>query len=145
MFVIQSLGGVRIEDSSGSTIRLRSRKHVALLLYLAAAGRRLYTRDSLARLLWDTSIDRARHSLSQAVYDLRRNLPGVVGSATGDAVMLESSAFRLDSREFEQALKAGDLSLAVDLYRGPFADNLAQAGSDDFERWLEQCCRECLN
>ncbi len=137
MFVIQSLGGVRIEDSSGNTIRLRSRKHVALLLYLAAAGRRLYTRDSLARLLWDTPIDRARHSLSQAVYDLRRNLPGVVASATGDSVMLESSAFRLDSREFEQALKAGDLSLAVDLYRGPFADNLAQAGSDDFDRWLD--------
>ena len=66
MFVVQSLGGVRIQDSSGDTIRLRSKKHVALLLYLAAAGRRLYTRDHLARLLWDTSIDRARHSLSQA-------------------------------------------------------------------------------
>lgn len=137
MFVIQSLGGVRIQDSSANTIRLRSRKHVALLLYLAAAGRRVYARDSLARLLWDTSIDRARHSLSQAVYDLRQNLPGAVASATGDAVLLEPSAFRLDALEFEQALKTGDLSLAVDLYRGPFADNLAQAGTDDFERWLE--------
>ena len=137
MFVIQSLGGVRIQDLSGNTIRLRSRKHVALLLYLAAAGRRVYARDFLARLLWDTPIDRARHSLSQAVYDLRQNLPGAVGSATGDAVLLESSAFRLDALEFEQALKTGDLSLAVDLYRGPFADNLARAGTDDFERWLE--------
>ncbi len=66
MFVIQSLGGVRIQDSSGDAVRLRSKKHVALLLYLASAGRRVYTRDALARLLWDTSIERARHSLSQA-------------------------------------------------------------------------------
>jgi len=137
MFVIQSLGGVRIQDSSGDTIRLRSRKHVALLVYLAASGRRVYTRDSLARLLWETSLDRARHSLSQAIYDLRRNLPGTIGSATGDAVHLETSAFRLDAVEFEQALKAGELSLAIDLYRGPFADNLARVGTDDFERWLE--------
>ncbi len=137
MFVIQSLGGVRIEDSSGDTIRLRSRKHMALLIYLAASGRQLHTRDSLARLLWETSLARARHSLSQAIYDLRRNLPGAVGSATGDAVHLEPSVFRLDAVEFERALKAGELSLAVDLYRGPFADNLARVGTDDFERWLE--------
>ena len=137
MFVIQSLGGVRIQDASGETIRLRSRKHVALLLYLAAAGRRVYTRDALAQLLWDTPLERARHSLSQAIYDLRRNLPSVIGSATGDAVQLERSVFRLDAVEFERSLKAGDLSLAVDLYRGPFADNLAGVGSDDFERWLE--------
>lgn len=137
MFVIQSLGGVRIEDSSGDTIRLRSRKHLALLIYLAASGRQLHTRDSLARLLWETSLDRARHSLSQAIYDLRRNLPGAIGSATGDAVQLETSAFRLDAVEFERALKAGELSLAVDLYRGPFADNLSRVGTDDFERWLE--------
>ncbi len=137
MFLIQSLGGVRIQDSSGDTIRLRSRKHVALLVYLAASGRQVYARDSLARLLWETPLDRARHSLSQAIYDLRRNLPGAIGSATGDAVHLETSAFRLDAVEFEQALKAGELSLAVDLYRGPFADNLARVGTDDFERWLE--------
>jgi DNA-binding SARP family transcriptional activator/tetratricopeptide (TPR) repeat protein len=137
MFVIQSLGGVRIQDASGETIRLRSRKHVALLVYLAGSGRQVYTRDALARLLWKTTLDRARHSLSQAVYDIRRNLPGVIGSATGDAVHLKTSSFRLDAMEFEQALKAGELSLAVDLYRGPFADNLANVGTDDFERWLE--------
>jgi len=137
MFVIQSLGGVRIQDSSGDAVRLRSKKHMALLLYLATAGRRVYTRDSLARLLWDTSIERARHSLSQAVYDLRRNLPGTIDSATGDAMRLNPSAFRFDVVEFEQALKNGELALAVDLYRGPFADNLVHAGTDDFERWLE--------
>jgi DNA-binding SARP family transcriptional activator len=137
MFVIQSLGGVRIQDSSGETIRLRSRKHAALLVYLAASGRRVYTRDSLARMLWETPLERARHSLSQAIYDLRRNLPGAVASAMGDAVHLETSAFQLDALEFEQALKAGDLSLAVDLYRGAFADNLERVGTDDFERWRE--------
>jgi DNA-binding SARP family transcriptional activator/tetratricopeptide (TPR) repeat protein len=137
MFTVQSLGGVRIQDSSGDTIRLRSRKHVALLLYLAASGRRVHARDSLARLLWDTPIDRARHSLSQAIYDLRRNLPGVMGSATGDAVHLEPAAVRLDAAELEQALKSGELSLAMDLYRGPFAENLEQVGTDDFERWLD--------
>ena len=124
MFHVQSLGGVQIRDSSGEVVRLRSRKHNALLVYLAAAGRRVYTRDTLARLLWDTPIERARHSLSQALYDIRRNLPGTLTTSSADATRLEPSSIRFDVAEFERALKAGDLAAAVDLFRGPFADNL---------------------
>jgi DNA-binding SARP family transcriptional activator/tetratricopeptide (TPR) repeat protein len=136
-YSIRSLGGVLVTDDTGAAISLRSRKHVALLVYLAANDGKLHARDTIARFFWDTSIQRARHSLSQAIYDLRKNLPGAVGKVPGDAIRLTPDLIRLDANEFEAALKSGDLARAVDLYRGPFADNLLQAGTDDFERWLE--------
>lgn len=90
VYEIKSLGGIEVRDSSGDLVRLRSKKHVALLLYLAGAGRRLYARDSLTRLLWTTSLERARHSLSQAIYDLRQNMPGSVTGSSGDSISVGS-------------------------------------------------------
>lgn len=137
MYELHSLGGVQIRNSAGDTVRLRSKKHVGLILYLAATGRRSYARDLLARLFWTTPLERSRHSLSQALYDLRQNIPGAVSGIPGDSIRLETSMLRFDALEFEQAVKAGDLGKAVNLYRGPFADSLSGSASDDFERWLE--------
>jgi DNA-binding SARP family transcriptional activator/tetratricopeptide (TPR) repeat protein len=137
MFHIQSLGGVTIRDDGRNTVRLRSRKHVALLLYLAASGKRVLTRDYLAALLWTSPPERARHSLSQAIYDLRRNLDGAVVSGAGDGLRLDQARITFDASEFETAVRNGDLARAVQLHQGPFADNLSGAGSDDFERWVD--------
>lgn len=41
MIQIQSLGGIGLQGPDGTPIRLRSRKHVGLLLYLAMSGRRM--------------------------------------------------------------------------------------------------------
>jgi DNA-binding SARP family transcriptional activator/tetratricopeptide (TPR) repeat protein len=137
MFHIQSLGGVAVRDDRQEAVHLRSRKHLALLLYLAAGTKRVLTREYLASLLWSTDLQRARHSLSQAIYDLRRNLNGALLRGPGDAVRLDTGRISFDAAELERAVKKGDLALAVELYRGPFAENLADAGTADFERWVE--------
>lgn len=137
MFRIQSLGGVAVTDARGNPIHLRSRKHLGLLLYLASGGKRLFTREVLATLLWSTEAQRSRHSLSQAIYDLRRNLDGALIRGPGEDIRLDPSRVLLDALEFEAAVKAGDLARGVELYRGPFGDNLAASGTPDFERWIE--------
>ncbi|MFQ5888558.1 MAG: AAA family ATPase [Gemmatimonadota bacterium] len=137
MYHLQSFGGVALTGGDGSSIRLRSRKHLALLLFLVANGRRVHTRRELASLLWDTPPGRARHSLSQAVYDLRCRLDGIILGFPGEEVQLDSGRIRYDVDELERAVKEGNLGRAVELYRGPFATNLDTTGTDDFERWLE--------
>ena len=137
MIQIQSLGGISLQGPDGSPIRLRSRKHVGLLLYLAMSGRRMFTRDHLTSLFWTSSPDRARHSLSQAAYDLRSHLRGALVRESGEQLALDGRNLEFDALEFESAVKQGRLGNAIELYRGPFAQNLTGAGTPEFDRWLE--------
>ncbi len=136
-YQIRSLGGVTLLDAAGDVIQLRSRKHLALLIYLVAKGSRVHTRSELASLLWTTKPERARHSLSQAVYDLRTQVrPGFIASV-GEEIRVDTRDFSYDANELEEAVKIGDYSRAVALYSGPFGSNLAALGSEDYERWVE--------
>ena len=137
MIQIQSLGGIGLQGPDGRPIRLRSRKHVGLLLYLAMSGRRMFTRDHLTSLFWTSSPERARHSLSQAAYDLRSHLQGALIRGSGEQLALEGRNLEFDALEFERAVKEGRLGEAIELYRGPFAQNLAGAGTAEFDRWVE--------
>lgn len=137
MYDLHSLGGVAILDASGAEIRLRSRKHLALLVFLVASGRRVYTRRELASLFWVSAEPRARHSLSQAIYDLRRNLQGLVVGSPAEEFRIDPTKVRFDVHEMELAVREGRLCQAIELYRGPFAPNLEGIATSDFDRWLE--------
>ncbi len=78
MYRLTCFGEVSLLGPDQRVIRLRSQKHIALLTYLAANRRRAHDRDALAALFWDTPIERARHSLSQALYDIRKKLDTAV-------------------------------------------------------------------
>ena len=137
MIEIQSLGGIALKTGDGEQVRLRSRKHTGLLLYLAMSRHRLFRREHLTSLFWTTPPDRARHSLSQAVYDLRTHLDGVLIRGPGEQLSIEGRGLSFDALEFEAAVKEGRLAEAIDLYRGPFAQNLEGAGTREFDRWVE--------
>ncbi|MEJ2548386.1 MAG: BTAD domain-containing putative transcriptional regulator, partial [Gemmatimonadota bacterium] len=137
MIEIQSLGGIALTDSSGAQVRLRSRKHVGLLLYLAMSHQRLFRREHLTSLFWTSPPERARHSLSQAVYDLRTHLDGALIRGPGEQLTIEGRGLTFDAVEFEAAVKEGRLAKAIELYRGPFAQNLVGAGTGEFDRWVE--------
>lgn len=137
MIQIQSLGGISLQGPDGATIRLRSRKHVGLLLYLAMSGRRMFTRDHLTSLFWTSAPERARHSLSQAAYDLRSHLQGALVRGSGEQLTLDCRNLAFDAVEFESAVREGRLGDAIELYRGPFAQNLTGAGTAEFDRWVE--------
>ncbi|MDT8435720.1 MAG: AAA family ATPase [Gemmatimonadota bacterium] len=137
MVEIQSLGGVELRHPGGEPITLRSKKHVALLLYLAFAEGRAFTRGRLVQLFWTTTAERARHSLSQAFYDLGRKLDGAIRTDRRKSVVADPKQVTLDALQFQQAFHEGRLAEAIGLYKGPFADGLVGVATPEFDQWLE--------
>ena len=88
MIRIRCFGGISVEGTDGRVVQFRSRKHVALLSFLAANRDRVHGRDELVRLLWDSPLSSARHSLSQALYDLKRRLGEFSTQRFGDGLRL---------------------------------------------------------
>lgn len=137
MITVRALGGTQVLDENGKLVRLRSRKHVGLLLYLLSNGRKVHTRSRLCSLFWTTERDRARHSLSQGLYDLRRALGPIIRRVCGHDISIELGSVRYDVLEFEEAARTDDLAKAVEIYKGGFAENLVDAATPEFERWLD--------
>lgn len=131
----------------------------ALLAYLAVEVDRPHRRETLAGLLWpDRPERRARQSLSQALFKLRR----VIGDAEAKPPFLlvtpqtlqfnPSSDYHLDVTTFTDLLTTcqahthdgletcaacvARLQQAVALYRGNFLTGFSLSGSPAFEEWL---------
>lgn len=127
----------------------------ALLAYLAVERDKIHSRESLAGLLWsDQPESNALHNLRQALSILRK----VLGDDTYLLITPEGVQFNpaqniwLDVFEFQKQIssalahyglcaQSGGLNVrrlrrAVDLYRGPFMDQLSLSGSQLFEEWL---------
>src|SRR4029453_8729559 len=102
---------------------LVSRRRLTLLALLVASGDRGLERDAIADLLWpDSEPLRARHSLHQLIFEMRRGY-GCDELLTGTPMLrLDQDCITTDVWEFERALRRRELETAVELYRGPFAD-----------------------
>lgn len=137
MFLIECFGAASIRDDSGTPRLLRSRKHLGLLIYVATSPNTLHSRDGLAALLWTGPNQRARHSLSQAVYDIRSSL-GPVLAVTPQSLSLCNDKLAFEGAMFEQAVTAAAGGRALAIYRGPFCPNLTRLGVPRFDRWIEQ-------
>jgi len=137
MITFRTLGGIEILDASGSQITLRSRKHVGLFLILVGGDSRVYSRSRLCDLFWTSDQRKSRHSLSQAIYDLTKQLGPIVGRGPGEDVSIDRGQIEYDVALFEEAVRNGDLETAIELYDGPFADNLISVGTNEFERWVD--------
>lgn len=139
MILLRLLGGLSLE-----TDRARERgfevypARLAVLSILAAFGGEGISRDRLSSLLWpEKTLDRARGSLKQALFLLRRDLDEgelTVGKAT---LRLNSSRVESDLCRFRSALEECNFSEVVRLYRGPFLDGIHIKESPEFERWSD--------
>ena len=136
MLTLRCFGDVATWDLRGARGPLRSRKHTGLLLYLVAHAGTVHTRETLADLLWDSRDRRARHSLSQAIYDIR-SCVGLVINVNTNTVQLDPERITYELNDFEQAFRTKDHETVIDLYRGDFAPSLLNLGADEFERWLD--------
>ncbi len=136
MLTLRCFGEVAASDARGARITLRSRKHMGLLLYLVAHPGTIHRREKLADLLWDGRDRKARHSLSQALYDIRSSMGPVITVDAGTVRLVpQRVTYELDA--FERAFKSRDDETVIDLYRGDFAPDLLNLGADEFERWLD--------
>src|SRR5262245_43841582 len=88
--------------AAGKPLIFRTKKSRGLLAYLALGHGQVYAREHLASLLWgDSSDEQARHSLRQALSDLRKALPRVRPEIlrSDDGVALNPTALDVDRSE----------------------------------------------
>jgi DNA-binding SARP family transcriptional activator len=135
---LHTLGSVFVVADSGEPLggAAAQRRTLALLTVLAVAGEGGLSRDKLVGLLWpETDPERARHSLTQALYAARRALRADDLFMVNADVRLNRQRLVCDVKELEAALDAGDLEKAVARYTGPFLDGFFLSGSPEFEQW----------
>lgn len=107
----------------------------ALLVYLAVE--REASRDTLMALLWpDSPEEKARHALSQTMYELRRLLGDGWAIVEGERVRVAPDVV-CDAVLFEAAVEANDDD-APKLYRGAFLEDARLAETNAFETWTDQ-------
>lgn len=137
MIILRLLGPPLVTiDGREAPADLLWRKHLALLLYLHAAGRRGAARATLLDLLWgDKPESAARHSLNEALRVLRRALGDGAVVTEGGQVTLDVEVDS-DLQRVESALAAGDEAVAASLVRGEFAEGLEVPGAAPFGDWL---------
>src|SRR6266545_1111106 len=94
---LRCLGLPALFTSGGDPVRFRTKKHVALLVYLAVESRRFHRREHLAELLWPGArMAEGRHSLATALSVLRPRLGGDALQTTREQVCLAPGHLRLD-------------------------------------------------
>ena len=95
-YLLRCLGEPGLFTLGGRPVKLRTRKQLALLCYLAMEPRP-HTRDALADLLWPQAPQgEARHSLTVAMSGLRGKLGKEALEATADRIRLRPGVVEID-------------------------------------------------
>ncbi len=139
MLRLRTFGGLWIENATvGAEAGARPRR-LAVLAILAAAGPKGLTRERLLGILWpDSEPDRARHALSQTLYNLRRDVGADVVLATAQELRLDGALLTSDLAECRAAIRAENWALVAELYEGRFLEGFSLADADEFERWVDE-------
>jgi DNA-binding SARP family transcriptional activator/tetratricopeptide (TPR) repeat protein len=124
--------------AAGARVTLRTRKHVALLYFLAHHAGRPVAREQVVELLWsEDAPQRAKHSLSQSVSLINKALGSeVILQAGRDRLLLAEGTLRLDVAEFEHLVAEGRMDEARALWHGPLFEGLWLRRAPQFEEWL---------
>ena len=143
MIEFRMLGTLHLTDAAGHEVKrlLTRSRRLALLAYLAASTpRRFHRRDSLLALFWpELDQEHARAALRQALHVLRGALGSDVVVTRGDEeIGLDFGRLRCDVVAFDDAVAAGQLSVALDCYKGDLLEGFFIPGAGDFERWLDR-------
>jgi DNA-binding SARP family transcriptional activator/TolB-like protein len=134
---LRVFGGLWIEDVEADSDAGPRPRSLALLAILAVVGPTGVSRDRILGVLWpEAEEDRARQSLSQLIYSLKRDL-GIDVAASGARLRLDSQEISSDVADFRAAIAAKDWQQAAALYDGPFLDGFYLADAPEFERWTE--------
>jgi len=158
-FTLVTLGRLTLLSPRGDESESLAKRRLKLaLLAVLATAKRPVSRATLAEMFWgEQEESRARHSLSDALSHLRRELGRLAIAGQGSEVWLSPDApLVLDAAAFEDAVAARDLSRAAALYTGPFLDGVEIEAGPSFEQWtsrerrrletvfLQVCAQQCL-
>ncbi|UCF18454.1 MAG: hypothetical protein JSU87_10940 [Gemmatimonadota bacterium] len=135
MIEIATLGRISVRRAGQEIDAVAAQKQlVALLVYLALEGP--VSRESLLPIFWPgRDRARARHSLSQALYALRRELGDECIRAESDTISVAGETCRVDAAALQTSAGAEDWQKVFELYEGPFLDQFTLPGAPEFEAW----------
>lgn len=138
MIEVKTLGRCLVQRDGHELAQLEAQKQpCALMLFLAIEGPT--ARDRLLTMFWpDRAAEKARHSLSQALYSLRRDLGEERVGSRGDEVRIACPQIAIDALELEVAAGREDWERVVELYEGPFLDQFSLPGAREFEDWCSR-------
>ncbi len=142
MLELQTLGtvGLRVRDVGDSVGVPVQPKRLALLAYLALAGRRrMRRRDLIVAFFWpELDEAHARGALRQALRGIRRSLGDAVLVSQGEEeVGVNGAELWCDAVAFGQAVVAEDAETAMRLYQGDFLAGLSVTdGAPELEEWI---------
>ncbi|MEO7986828.1 MAG: AAA family ATPase, partial [Gemmatimonadales bacterium] len=135
---LKCLGMPALFSAAGEPIRFRTKKHLALLVYLAVEVRQHHHREALADLLWpEVKSAEARHSLATALSVLRPRLGADVLQTTREQVALTPGRLRLDL----DRLLGGDVlgsEVTSPLEVQNFLDGFDIPGANEFGMWKDR-------
>ena len=134
------LGGARLAVDGQSWDDLRTRKVLALLVYLAVT-RQAQPREVLAHLFWgDRPQEQALTNLRVALSDLRRKLGDFLTISRFEVALRRGANIWVDSLALEELVAGGsrspaDLLQALELYQGSFLDGFHVRDAPEFDTW----------
>lgn len=134
---VEALGGLKVSREGSELADFPSKPiRCALLLHVALEGS--VGRDAEASFFWrDRDPARARHSLAQTVYELRREL-GKECLDSNPETIAATDALSVDVVDFRSAVEEERWSDAIRLYRGPFLGGIHLPAGRAFEAWAER-------
>ncbi len=136
-FTLHCLGSPRLLAPDGRPVRLKTRKHLALLVYLAVEPRVPQRRDRLTTLLWESApASEGRHSLATALSVLRAKLGRDRLEGGRDWVRLTAPDLELDlDRLARGEVLPTDLIPALDV--GGFLEDFDIPDAQAFAHWCD--------
>jgi len=146
---VKTFGALRFEDQYGRERFLETRKTAALAAFLAVQPGKRFRREVLADLLWGGKDDSsARHSLSQAVCLIRRNLGSGLLEGHPQYLSIPHGAAGVDAIELSALMEGpatrDDLEAVERLYGGDFLDGL-DVCQEDFDIWIRSEETGCVS
>lgn len=137
---VKTFGSLRFEDREGHELRAPTRKTAALAAYLAMRPDKRVAREAIACLLWgDKKETHARHSLSQAISDVRHAFGEQLIRADSQYLWSPAQAADVDALRIVD-LACGrcvtqGLETVESLYEGDFLQGF-ELDQEDFDCWL---------
>jgi PAS domain S-box-containing protein len=137
---VKTFGSLRFEDRSGRELRAPTRKTAALAAYLAMRPDKRVAREAIACLLWGDKKDtHARHSLSQAISDVRHAFGEQLIRVDSQFVWSPGQAADVDALRIADLARGRcvteGLEAVESLYDGDFLQGF-DLGQEDFDCWV---------
>ena len=137
--LVELLGTLSLRGDAGPVPPgMQQKRRLGLLALLALGGRQGLSRERIEAYLWpESSAERARHALDQAVYAIRHAVGSDCILSTGRELRLNPELVVADVWEFDEAIRARQWAAAVGHYKGPLLDGFHFSDSRELQAWID--------